>query len=67
MVILRKGGSAKASSQYFTLFCIFLHSERLVIYTFMGHILISIDILYAYISLNLLAYYVIACCIRLDI
>ena len=34
MVILRKGDSAKASSHYFALFS---HSEKLVIYTFMGH------------------------------
>ena len=33
----------------------------------MGYILISTDVLYTYISLNLLALYVIASCIRLDI
>ena len=42
MVILRKGDSAKASSHYFTLF---LHSENLVIYTFMGYNLTSVYIL----------------------
>ena len=38
----------------FTLFCTFLHSEKLVVSTFMGHILTRIDVIYAYISLNLL-------------
>ena len=61
MIILRKGGSAKAFSHYFALF---LHREKLVIYTFMGYNLNSIDIVYVWISLNLLILYVIVCCVR---
>ena len=44
MVILREGGSMKAFSHYFALF---LHYEKLVIYTSMVHVLISIDVLSA--------------------
>ena len=51
MVILRKGDSAKASSHYLALFS---HSEKLVIYAFMGHNLTSIYVLYAWMILNLL-------------
>ena len=64
MVILGKVGSAKAYSYCSVLF--FSHSEKLVIYTFIGHNLSSIDILYNWISLNLLVLYIIACCIRSD-
>ena len=63
IVISRKGDSAKVSSHYFTLFP---HFAKLVIYAFMDHDLTSIDILCVYMSLNLLAIYVIACCIVSD-
>ena len=64
MVILGKSGSLKASLHYFTFFFYFV---KLVIYTFMGHNLTSIDILNAWMSLNLLVLYVTACCVRSDI
>ena len=61
MVILRKRDSAKASSHYFALFS---HFAKLVIYTFMGHKLISIYVLYAWMILTLLMLYAIACYVR---
>ena len=61
MVILGKGDSAKASLHYFAFL---LHSEKLVIYAFMDFYLISIDVLYTWMILNLLTLYVIACYIR---
>ena len=60
MVILRKGDSAKASA----LFRIFLQPAKLVIYTFIGHKLTSIYILYAWMILTLLMLYVIAYYVR---
>ena len=61
MVILRKGDSAKASSHYFALFRTL---QKLVIYTFMGHKLTSIYVLYAWMILTLLMLHVIACYVR---
>ena len=61
LVILGKGDSRKGSLHYFALF----HTlKNLVIYTFMGHYLTSIDVLYAWIILNLLMLHVIACYVR---
>ena len=63
MVILVEGSSAKVYSYHCPLFSHFLD---LIIYAYMGHKLTIIDVWYAYISLNLLALYTIACCIRSD-
>ena len=62
IVFLRKGGSVKASAIFHT----FLHSEKLVIYAFMGHNLTSIYVLYTWMILNLLTLHVIACYVRLN-
>ena len=51
----------------FKLFSIFLHSEKLAIYTFIFHVLTNFDILFALISINLLMLHAIACCVRSDI
>ena len=61
LVILKKGDSAKVSLHYFALF---QHSVKLVIYAFRGHYLSNIDVLYAWMILNSLTFYVIACCVR---
>ena len=45
VVILRKHGSAIASLHCFILFPILKTLLKLVIYTFMGHVLTSIDVL----------------------
>ena len=49
-----------------TLFRTFLHYEKIVINTIMGYDLTSIDVLYTWMRLNLLALHVIACCVKLD-
>ena len=51
----------------FTLFCTFKTMLKFVIYTFMGYVLTGIDVLCIFMSLNLLAIHVIACCLMSDI
>ena len=63
-VILRKCNSVKASSHYFVFFS---HSVILIIYVFIGHKLTNFYVLYAWMILNSLTLYVIACYDRSNI
>ena len=54
------------SLHYFALFYTLQTLLKLVIFTFMGYVLTSIDIMYTYISLNLFVPHVLAGCVRSD-
>ena len=66
VVISRKCESAMATSHYFALSCTLQTLLKLVIYTLMSYFSTSIDILYAFTSLNLLLLHGVAYCVRLD-